>query len=854
MMNFSEAARQITGSEWRATSGALRARGGMGRAGGLSRGVWLSAAAGLAAGLTLAAPARAQIDVRSQVVATGLSQPVAAIAPPGDTGRLFIVEQTGQVRILNLAGNTINATAFINVGPTGLNLTSASGERGLLGLTFHPNFNSNGYFYLSYTDISSGASVLRRFTANAPTPGNFAGAVTANTGTGVEILRIARTASNHNGGTVAFGPDGYLYWGMGDSGGGGDPENVAQNLNELRGKMLRLDVNGDAFPADPNLNYAIPPTNPFAGPTAGRDEIWAYGLRNPWKWSFDRVTGDLWIGDVGQDAREEVNFEPAGLGGRNYGWDCREGLIAFSGCLGTFTDPIIDFVNGSGTNAVCSITGGFVYRGSAIPALTGKYLVADYCADWIYALTYSGSGTPLVEDLTGKLSTAGGAIADIVSFAQDGAGELYVLSITGTMYKIVPDDGNCGCPCALSGPQGEILTDDFETDKGWTVTGVIGGAWTRGVPVNSPTDNNDPTSDSDGSGRAVVTGSTPNVDVDAGATNLISPALDFTKGEITLCYHYFLNTNATQAGDGLFVEVSSNGTAGPWIRVRSHTTDNGLRWTRTTISDSELLSAGVTYTNNMRVRFVANDGGADSTVEAAIDAIAFLTGNPFPDCNANGVDDAQDISGGTSADCNGNGVPDECDIAAGAFDFDGGPVGVRSAGATFFNTSCFGCHGSNGTGATGPNIRNKDRVTITKRLTLQVPHPGGAFPNLTQQDAANLEAFLADGGSKGRPDGVPDACQTLADCDNDGQSDGRELQLGTQVDADYDGIPDSCECPADLTGDGFVDDTDFVLFAQAYDQFTVPPADAGADLNGDTFVDDTDFVLFAQAYDGFVCP
>lgn len=340
-----------------------------------------------------------------QSFGTGFASPVD-IENCGDS-RLFVVEQDGLIRILNSNG-TINPTPFLNI----TSLTNQSGEQGLLGLAFHPNYSTNGLFYINYTN-TSGNTVIARYSVNSGNPN------LANT-TGTILLTVTQPFSNHNGGTLKFGSDGYLYIGMGDGGSGGDPGNRAQNINELLGKMLRIDVNSGS-------PYGIPPTNPYVG-IAGADEIWAIGLRNPWKFSFDRQTGDLWIADVGQNQYEEVNRATASESGLNYGWRCYEGNTAYNtaGCAAQSTMKSPLFTTNH-TNGFCSITGGYVYRGTQYPNFQGKYFFSDYCKAQIgssdglgnvsFSTTFSGN--------------------NFVSFGEDANGELYVASINGTIYKLI---------------------------------------------------------------------------------------------------------------------------------------------------------------------------------------------------------------------------------------------------------------------------------------------------------------------------------------------------------------------------------------------------------------------------------
>lgn len=338
---------------------------------------------------------------------TGFSSPVG-IENAGDS-RLFIVEQGGLIRILNTNG-TINATPFLNVST----IISAGGERGLLGLAFHPNYVTNGFFFVNYTNTAGNTVIARYSVSGNPNIANTTGTI---------LLTITQPYSNHNGGCIKFGPDGYLYIGMGDGGSSGDPENRAQNISENLGKMLRIDVNSTVSPF-----YTNPPTNPYVG-VAGNDEIWAIGLRNPWKFSFNRSNNDLWIADVGQNNYEEINKVSSTTAGLNYGWRCYEGNTAFNtaGCAAqsTMVTPITVVSHAAGN---CSITGGYVYTGTAFPNLIGKYLFSDYCNSRIGMVTSTGV-------LTYSSTFPGNNFA---TFGEDNNGELYVAGIgNGIVYKIV---------------------------------------------------------------------------------------------------------------------------------------------------------------------------------------------------------------------------------------------------------------------------------------------------------------------------------------------------------------------------------------------------------------------------------
>ncbi|MBL0926768.1 MAG: PQQ-dependent sugar dehydrogenase [Phycisphaerales bacterium] len=422
--------------------------------------------AGLAGGLVcvigvLAPLAGAQTPLTLQRVAAGLTRPCFVAAPPGDTARLFIVEQrtgstqptTGRIRILNLATGIVQPTSapFLSVG--GL---SAGSEQGLLGLAFHPRFNTpgdpnNGVFFVHYTTSPSPGNVtVARYRVSTSNP-DLADPASADV-----ILQYSRPASNHNAGWIAFGPEGYLYVASGDSGGGNDPGNDALDPSDLRGKILRIDVNSDQFPADANRDYAIPPNNPFAAGVGGAPEVWALGLRNPYRCSFDRLTGDLYIGDVGQDTREEISWQPAGdplaavgapgyQGNRNYGWRCREGTVcnpavSCSPCTNpAWIDPIYDYAHltgpcGTGSG---SVTGGYVYRGCAIPDLRGTYFFADYCTRRLFSLVNSAGVAGPVTDRTAELTAAlpANTVANVASFGEDGRGELYVVRLADASFS-----------------------------------------------------------------------------------------------------------------------------------------------------------------------------------------------------------------------------------------------------------------------------------------------------------------------------------------------------------------------------------------------------------------------------------
>ena len=388
-----------------------------------------------AAGPTLAQepPDAPQATIQLQRVASGLVRPVDITAPKGDRGRLFIVEKTGYLRIVTIVGGvyTLLATPFLNIDPL---VGSSGSEQGLLGLAFHPNYASNGYFYVNYTD-NAGDTVVARYRVSTGDP-NLADPASAQI-----VLTVDQPYSNHNGGQLQFGPDGYLYIGLGDGGSGGDPGDRSQNPGELLGKMLRIDVHSGS-------PYAIPPSNPFVGPGNPLDEIWALGLRNPWRYSFDRLTGDLWIGDVGQNAWEEVNLEPAGdPGGRNWGWRCKEGthIYDLSGnCptdLSVLDDPIYEYSHSDGI----SITGGYVYRGSPNSAYFGQYFFADYAVG-SQVRTLHHNGNAWVRTDHTLAAPSGQSLSVLTSFGEDAIGNLYATdyaSSTGEVYLLLLRPAAC---------------------------------------------------------------------------------------------------------------------------------------------------------------------------------------------------------------------------------------------------------------------------------------------------------------------------------------------------------------------------------------------------------------------------
>ena len=384
--------------------------------------------------------ANSQVGLELNTYVSGLSQPLD-IVHAGDE-RLFIVEKGGTIRIVDGDINLIS-TPFLDIDDR---VNSFASERGLLGLAFHPNYANNGYFFVNYTN-NSGNTIVSRFSVTEEDPN------LADPDSELILLDINQPYSNHNGGCIRFGPDGYLYIGMGDGGSGGDPLNAGQDRQTLLGKMLRIDVDG-------GTPYAIPSDNPFADDDFTLDEVWALGIRNPWRFSFDRLNGDLWIGDVGQNDWEEIDYQPADSeGGENYGWRCYEGTHTYNtaGCpdANEMTEPVLEYANSN--NVGCSVTGGVVYRGDLYPEAYGWYIYADFCSGRIWGLYPNGADGWFNVELLNSANN------NLAGFGEDVSGEVYVAGIsTGIIYRL---DFSCEVPstpliegdAAICGPDGSAL-------------------------------------------------------------------------------------------------------------------------------------------------------------------------------------------------------------------------------------------------------------------------------------------------------------------------------------------------------------------------------------------------------------
>ncbi len=366
----------------------------------------------------IAAPAHVPLtELRVEPAFPNLSfdRMVHLTCPDDGTSRLFLVLQPGRIMGFDNHSNVTSTEAFLDIRDR---VNDSSEEEGLLGLAFDPQYRSNGHFYVYYSAAHPRRSVISRFSVSGDIPSR------ADPSSELVILEVPQPFSNHNGGQLLFGPDGYLYIGLGDGGSGGDPRGHGQDRSTLLGSILRIDVSSAAAGA----KYRVPPDNPFVARNDGaRKEIWAYGLRNPWRFTFDRDTGDLWAGDVGQNTFEEVDLIRRGL---NYGWNVMEGLHCFRArqCDSEGLErPVIEYSRSGG----CSITGGYVYRGSRLPSLHGAYVYGDFCSGKIWALRYDGTG------VTERLQIADTGF-NIPAFGEDRSGELYILSFDGRIYRFVP--------------------------------------------------------------------------------------------------------------------------------------------------------------------------------------------------------------------------------------------------------------------------------------------------------------------------------------------------------------------------------------------------------------------------------
>ena len=558
-------------------------------------------------------------------VASGVSRPVLVTAPTADFERLFIVQQQGTIRIYDMTSAQMISTPFLDINPIVGGGTSGADERGLLGLAFHPEYASNGYFYVYYTNNSSNTTVAR-YSVSTNNPN------VANPSSAQIVLTQNQPYSNHNGGMIEFSPvDGYLYIGLGDGGSANDPQGNGQNNNTRLGKILRIDVDG-------GTPYSIPADNPFTGPGAPLDEIWATGMRNPWRFSFDRLTGDFYIADVGQYNWEEINIQSVtSTGGENYGWRCMEGntCTGLSGCTcnaASLTDPKQVYNHGSG----CSITGGNVYSGCAMPDMQGLYFYGDWCSNQIWSFRWTGSSVTEFTSRTSELDPPGSqSITGIAGFGQDAYGEVYICDWSGgEIFKIVPANiasldlnGNYivdSCECAIGNTTD--CNNNGEPDACDIAAGIEVDCDGDLIPDSCQTPNTDCDSN----------GVEDSCDIDAGAEDC--------------------------DGDGVLdsCQLATNDCDGSGVHDVCE------------IQNGVLLDCD--FDNVPDICQLAAGTAEDCNSNTLLDSCEIDLGIA-DDCNGNGSIDDCEIDAGTTPDCNSNNSPDSCDIANGsATDSDGNGI------------------------------------------------------------------------------------------------------------------------------------------------------------------------------------
>lgn len=561
-------------------------------------------------------------------VATGLNQPVYVTSPPGDLSRLFIVEKGGRIKILS--GGSVLATAFLDIS----GLVSTDIEQGLLSIAFDPDYPTNGQFFVNYTDVAGDTVIARYSVTGDPN--------VADPNSAVILKTIAQPDgySNHNGGQLQFGPDGFLYVGMGDGGEQNDPLNRSQDPGDLLGKMLRLDV-------DSPPDY-IPASNPYVGAGLPLDEIWARGFRNPWRFSFDRATGDLYIADVGEHSWEEIDYQPAGsLGGENYGWRCMEGsnCTGLSGCTcnsPSLTLPIVEYPHAGGD---CSITGGYVYRGCALPNLLGTYFYADFCTGTIRSFRYVGGTVTEAQDRTAQLTPSEGPIGSISSFGEDAAGELYIVSLAGSIYKIVPL-GPAGPVCGNN-----VVESGEQCDDGNTVPGD--GCSAACQVENGPP--NDACANALSIGNGAFTFDTSGANTDGPDESALCNAGALPIGsDVWYCYSPPCTGTATVSLCGSSYDTM----LAVYDGCTCPTTPSATDCDDDTCGLQSVISFPASACDPYLIRvggFQAEQGSGSLTVSCQPDPIV-------NDCNANGIDDATELACGTTPDNNGNGIPDVCEV------------------------------------------------------------------------------------------------------------------------------------------------------------------------------------------------
>ncbi|MCC6795078.1 MAG: PQQ-dependent sugar dehydrogenase [Candidatus Hydrogenedentes bacterium] len=765
------------------------------------------------------------VAVKSEFVAEGFTKPVFLCSPPGDTTRIMVVEQGGKIKLIK--NGTVRTTAFLDIASK---VNQGGDERGLLGLAFHPNYATNGYFYVYYIDTTyPGNTKVERYSVTSDRD-------IADPNSGFNLLSVAHPDTNHKGGWIGFSPtNGYLYVAIGDGGGANDPSGNGQNVNTKLGKILRLDV-------DIASPYA-PSTNPFYGATNGDDLIWAYGLRNPYRCSFDRSTGDLWMGDVGQDTLEEIDFYSAGsAGGKNYGWKTAEGFECRGGggTCGTnagFTPPVIDYPRTDGV----AVVGGYVYRGTAIAGLQGTYFYADYVFGGLWSLKYNGSTVTEQVDRDAELNPAGWrSINNPSSFGEDASGELYICDYAdGEIYKIA-------AVVTASDTDGDGLIDTLETTLGTNPNDSDSDddGLTDGVEVNTHlTDPLDSDSDNDNLSDGVEVNThgtnpkksdTDNDGLSDGTeinTHTTDPKKSDTDGD-GLSDGAEINTHATNPKD---TDSDDDGLS-DGAEVNTHTTNP-----KDSDSDDDGLSDGVEVNTH-----TTSPKDSDSDDDGIFDGVEVNTHGTNPkkaDTDNDGMTDGAEINTyGTDpkkSDTDSDGLNDGAEITTHATD----PKKADTDGDALTDGAEINTHGTNPkkSDTDGDGLNDGSEINTHKTDPKKSDTDGDGLSDGNEVNTRGTDPKKSDTDGDGLSDGAEVTThQTNAldsDSDDDTLSDGAEVNTHAtnpkKADTDDDGLNDGAEINTHGTNPKKADtDNDSLSDGDEVTTHATNPKDADSDNDG----------------------